>query len=73
MKKEKEHYYLEHPDEPEPTLVYYYYNPDSEIWGFGFNIADGGGFLPEDDLGSETTITRVEIISTYIKKIVITT
>ena len=33
-----------------PTIVYYYFNPDAKQKGFGFNIADGGGFLSENDL-----------------------
>ena len=40
----------------EKTLVYYYENPNTKEWGFGFNIADGGGFLPEKDLTKETRI-----------------
>ena len=36
--------------EGEKTLVYYYRNPDTSKWGYGFNVADGGGFLPESDL-----------------------
>ena len=34
----------------EKTLAYYYENPNAQQWGYGFNIADGGGFLPEDEL-----------------------
>jgi len=40
----------------EKTLVYYYENPDTMEWGFGFNIADGGGFLPEKDLTDDVRI-----------------
>ena len=38
------------------TLAYYYENPDTHEWGYGFNIADGGGFIPEDDLSNETRV-----------------
>ncbi len=40
----------------EKTLVYYYENPDTKEWGYGFNIADGGGFLPESDLTDDTKV-----------------
>ena len=40
----------------EKTLAYYYENPDTHEWGYGFNIADGGGFMPETDLTSETAV-----------------
>ena len=45
----------------ESTLTYYYQNPDTIKWGFGFNIRDGGGFLPEDDLTDETKVVKAEI------------
>lgn len=38
------------------TLAYYYEDFDAETWGFGFNIADGGGFIPENDLEDETEV-----------------
>lgn len=48
-------------DVEEPTIVYYYFNEDYQVnsdppghWGFGFNIAHGGGFLPEDDIFDDT-------------------
>lgn len=56
------YYRLYHPSEDRPTLVYYYFNPDAKRWGFGFNIADGGGWVCEDDLSSESTAVRVELV-----------
>jgi hypothetical protein len=40
----------------EKTLAYYYENPDTGEWGYGFNIADGGGFMPEQDLTDDTKV-----------------
>lgn len=41
-----------------PCVVYCYNNPDADDQlGFGFNIADGGGFLPVSDLTNEVTVT----------------
>ena len=40
----------------EKTLAYYYENPNTKKWGYGFNIADGGGFLPENDLTEDTKV-----------------
>ena len=54
-------YHLYSPYEKEPVLVYYYKIPETGESGFGFNLADGGGFLPENDLTAETTFTRVEL------------
>jgi hypothetical protein len=54
-------YHLYNPDEEALVLAYYYKNPDTGEYGFGFNIADGGGFLPGDDLSEETTFKRVEL------------
>lgn len=47
-----------HTDE---ALGYYYFNPDAECYGFGFNIADGGGFLPESDVTDDVEITEVVV------------
>jgi len=41
----------------EITNAYFYNNPDSDCAGFGFNIADGGGFLPEYDITERTSIS----------------
>ena len=60
--REEGFYYLESPKETRPTLVYYYENPDTQKWGFGFNIVDGGGFLPEGDLTEDTIVIPVEIV-----------
>lgn len=49
------HYWLKGPDE-ESVLVYYYNNQDAGCFGFGFNIADGGGFLPLWDLRDSSSI-----------------
>lgn len=43
----------------EKTLVIYYFNPDAKCYGYGFNIADGGGFLPEWDITDDTKIIEV--------------
>ena len=40
----------------EKTLAYYYENPDTKEWGYGFNIADGCAFLPETDLTDDTKV-----------------
>lgn len=57
------HYYKDsfNTKHEEKSLAYYYYNPDAECWGYGFNIKDGGGFLPEWDLTKNTKIVEVEI------------
>ncbi len=53
-------------EKEERTLVYYYYNDDADCAGFGFNIADGGGFLPESDLLDSTEVVRFpEIIEFF--------
>ena len=50
------------------TLARYYKNPDTGKWGFGFNIADGGAFLPETDLNRETLV--VPAIITDSRKVI---
>lgn len=45
----------------EKSLVYYYQNPNTDEWGFGFNIKDGGGFLPADDITEATEIIEAEV------------
>lgn len=50
-------YFLHHPTEKQPVLVYGYYCKDAgNKFGFGFNIHDGAGFLPFEDLSGEETI-----------------
>lgn len=47
----------------EPTIVYYYFNQDYQVnsdepgqWGFGFNIADGGGFIPDWEITDDSEL-----------------
>ena len=42
-------------------LTYYYFDEKEECWGFGFNRADGGGFIPEDKLPEGTIIISAVI------------
>ncbi len=42
----------------EETIAYFYHNPDDKCDGFGFNTADGGGFLPLFDLKRDDTIVE---------------
>jgi hypothetical protein len=58
------YYSISNPEDPEPSLVYLYTNPDTHERGFGFNVRDGGGFLPVCDLREDTTVTRVQIVET---------
>ena len=65
MKKTKEEYeegfyQLTSKTEPEPLVVYGYKCSDLDgAFVFGFNIHDGGGLLPLDDLNDTTTVTPV--------------
>lgn len=43
--------------EGEVVNAYFYDKPDSGCKGFGFNIADGGGFLPEYDIINSIVIS----------------
>ena len=54
------YYWLKDGNE-KPTLVYHYKNEDEGCWGFGFNIADGGGFLTGEDVTEETQVIKAEI------------
>ena len=56
------HYLLSSPSDPDPTLVYYYYNAENNAYGWGFNRADGGGWIREGDLTAETDIRPVTIM-----------
>lgn len=41
------------------SVAYFYYNADAGIYGFGFNISDGGGFLSHDDITKQTEIKLI--------------
>lgn len=45
----------------EVALVHGYENPITNCFGYGFNVSDGGGFLPDWDLIKDTIIKPVEI------------
>ena len=45
----------------ERALVYCYRNPDENLWGFGFNYADGGGFLPLRELTNSTVVFEARV------------
>ena len=55
------YYYFINKDNTDLCLTEYYYNSDSGCYGFGFNISDGGGFLPEDDIIDQSIIEPVNI------------
>ncbi len=59
--KPSSYYRLESKVTKEKTIAYYYYNPDAKCYGFGFNTADGAGFLPEWDVSDETVVTHMFI------------
>ena len=60
--KQSGYYLMYNPSYPQDEcLVRYYYNPDAKCWGYGFNIADGCGFIPENDVVDGTVLTAVEI------------
>ena len=62
MKREEGFYYIQHPAETEPTLVYGYQCSDLDgEFCFGFNTYDGGGLLPALDLADGTVVIPVEI------------
>jgi len=46
----------------EETIGYYYDNQDMGCKGFGFNTADGGGFLPESHLSKNTEVTPIHLV-----------
>ena len=56
------YYLLSSPSEPEPTLAYYYYNADDNAYGWGFNLADGAGWIREGDLTADTDVRPVTIM-----------
>lgn len=49
-------YRLVHPGEPRDCVVRVYSNPDNQERGIGFNIADGGAFMPIWDLSEESKL-----------------
>lgn len=57
------YYYLYSPHETEPVLVHAYQCTDAGCFGFGFNVHDGGGFLPLADLKNESRVEPVKIVS----------
>jgi hypothetical protein len=46
----------------EESIAYFYKNPDAtgDGLGFGYNIADGGGFLPRHDLTDSSIVQLLE-------------
>jgi len=40
---------------------YYYENLETKEMGFGFNVVDGGGFLPEGDLVEDSVVKEAII------------
>ena len=60
MIREEGYYWLLKEGES-PTLVYYYENADTSEKGFGFNIVDGGRFLPESDLTADTVVEKAMV------------
>ena len=56
------YYKIINPVTNEETIVYYYYNLDALCTGFGFNTADGGGFLPEFDLRKDSIVKKLTLI-----------
>jgi len=45
-----EGWYILEADNGERCLTYFYKHPELKNYGFGFNVKDGGGFLPLYDL-----------------------
>lgn len=79
MKHKPNTYYKLHNPEclDDDCIVYYYKNPDYHMdpngpfdperdysaWGFGFNVADGGGFIHEDGLTEGTIVVELSIMT----------
>ena len=56
--KPNRYYRLYKKSEPHQSIVYSYANPDlKDQNGFGFNIADGGGFIPFWDISDDTVLS----------------
>lgn len=63
--EEGKHYLLVNEDEPENSVVYCYRNPDfrdGTVLGFGFNLAQGSGWLPLFDIVQTTVISELSIV-----------
>ena len=59
--KEGVYYKLINTETNEETIVYCYKNPDmNNELGFGFNTADGGGWMPTFDLSKNTKTQKLE-------------
>lgn len=57
-------YFIHHPSEKEPILVRGYRSTNNgSVFGFGFNVHDGGGFLPLTDMTGEETIIPATVDS----------
>jgi len=53
-------YTLKNDSEDDLVVVYGYCCTDAGgVFGFGFNIHDGGGFLPISDITTDTIITPI--------------
>ena len=57
-------YYLKTKDGSEaPVLVHGYHCTDAGgVFGYGFNVHDGGGFLPHSDLTENSVVVPVSIV-----------
>lgn len=51
----------------ESSVVELYTNPDTGDRGIGFNIRDGGGFIPLIDLKNTSTLTPIAVRSSFIQ------
>ena len=47
----------------ERAIAYYFYNPDDRCFGFGFNYADGGGFVPQSDIPDAVMIIPIRLVT----------
>ena len=57
------YYWISKPDGSDKCLVYCYINPDfgdGTQLGIGFNIADGGGWIPLWDVPKETVVKELK-------------
>ncbi len=61
--QEQTYYKLTNPETKVETIAYCYRNPDANNeLGFGFNIADGGGWMPIWDLSKKTEINKLKLV-----------
>ncbi len=49
-------------DEVVEAVVYYHLNEETKEVGFGFNFADGGGFIPFKELAPQVKIHPVVVL-----------